>query len=96
MKNLPIFKLMRISTAHITSETDDYLMSVIDDNDFMLQLFHTGYGYLISVPYDDELDTEIPPDLKCCLEFARENDCAWLQLDSDGDVIDELKEYNWD
>lgn len=96
MSNLPIFKLMEISTVHITPETNEYLMAMIEDDDFMLHLFHTGYGFLISVPYDDALCTDLPQDLKCCLEFACENDCKWLQLDCDGEVVDELKEYDWD
>lgn len=96
MGKLPIFKFMEISTAHISPETNEYLMAMIEDGDFMLHLFHTGYGFLINVPYGDKWYTDLPLDLKRCLEFARENDCKWLHLDCEGDVIDDLKEYIWD
>ena len=38
---------------------------------------------------------DVPFDLRLCMKFAKENHCQWINMDCDGEVIDELPKYEW-
>jgi alpha-mannosidase len=37
----------------------------------------------------------VPYDLIVCMQLALNNDCLWLCLDRDGEILDEIDQYNW-
>ena len=95
MKNLEITKMLTLSTAHITEDTNRLLIIEPYTDGMQLSVFtKADFGWFIYVN-DDLENRSIPDDLKACLELAKENGCKWLCLDCDGDTVDELEEYEW-
>ena len=97
MRKLPIYKYLDISTAHITKETDEFILKQLSrKTEGLLIIYDTGYGYFINVPYNlDEIEMHIPNDLASCLGFAKKHSCRWLLLDCYADVVDELEQFEW-
>ena len=90
---MDITRVLTISTAHITEETNNKLQDNGEFNFMALSVYKKGdYGYWI---YVDLPCTDIPKDLKQCLELALKHDCQWLCLDCDGEEVQELPTYNW-
>ena len=92
---MEISKILTISTAHITEETAR-LLDIEPDNDNMhLSVYNKAeFGWFVYV-YKNIDAINVPDDLRKCLELAKANDCEWLCLDCDADVVDELDEYEW-
>ena len=90
---MDISKMLTISMAHITEETDNELQHNPDKFEELLY-YETGYGYFICAMPHSTLE-DIPECLKRCVEFARQNDCEWLCLDWDGEEVPELPTYDW-
>lgn len=90
---MDISKVLTISIAHITKETDSELQH---NPDRFEELFYydTDWGYMIWIPPHTTLE-DIPKDLRMCLEFAQQNDCEWLCLDCDRDEVSEVPTYDW-
>lgn len=87
--NLEITKMLTISTAHISEETNQLLLDEeVDVTCFGLD----EYGWLI-LSYGPE--ENLPEDLAACLKFADDHGCAWLRLDSDGMIVDGLEVFDW-
>lgn len=89
---LEIDKMLTISSFHISGETSEFL-----DDESRAELVVYGkatFGWFIVV---DHAATEenVPDDLKRVLDLAREKGCAWLCLDQDANILEELPEYNW-
>ena len=84
---LDIAKILTLSTAMLDTEPNtDYLgLSVYNK---------AGYGWFIYIDsvIDDAFD-HLPEDLKACIVFAKEQECEWLCLDTDGEEIEELTIY---
>ena len=92
---MEISKILTISTAHITEETARLLDLEPKNNDMWLTVYNkSNFGWFMYVHKDLD-DRNIPDDLRKCLEFAKENDCDWLCLDCDADIVDGLDEYEW-
>ena len=97
---MDIERILTISTAHISSTTSE-LLSIEPETDTMgINVYcKADYGWFIYVPnnliehYNGGYD--IPEDLWSCMLFAYEKDCNWLGLDCDGDVVKDLKTYDW-
>ena len=95
---MDITKVLTISTAHITEETDRKLQDESEVNNMCISVYDkSDYGYWIYIdPYDRLMCNEnIPADLLNCIKLARRNDCQWLCLDCDGEVVPELPTYDW-
>lgn len=95
---MDITKVLTISTAHITEETDRKLQDESEVNNMCISVYDKAeYGYWIYIdPYDRLMCNEnIPADLLNCIELARQNDCRWLCLDCDGEEVSELTTYEW-
>ena len=92
---MEITKMLTLSTAHITKDTAKLLEVEPNTDEMQLCVYNKAdFGWFIYV--NDFLeDRGIPDDLYKCLELAKENDCNWLCLDCDGDVVDELEVYEW-
>lgn len=95
---MDITKVLTISTAHITEETDRKLQDESEVNNMCISVYDKAeYGYWIYIdPYDRLMRNEnIPVDLLNCIKLAQQNDCRWLCLDCDGEVVPELPTYDW-
>ena len=90
---MDISKMLTISMAHITEETDNELQHNPDKFEELFY-YETGSEYIIWAMPHSTLE-DIPEDLKACLEFARQNDCQCLCLDCDGEEVPELPTYDW-
>lgn len=90
---MDITRILTISTAHITEETDKKLQDNSEFNLMALSVYKKeDYGYWI---YVDSPCDDVPEDLKQCLELALKYDCQWLCLDCDGEEVPELPTYDW-
>lgn len=89
------FTMLDMSTCHITKETNDLLLkNSIGD---VVYYQKPGYGFFIHIP-DDLEETEngdAPVDLYRCIKFALNNGCQWINMDCDGEEIEELPKYEW-
>ena len=99
-----IAKMLTISTAHIKKETAEFIDSVCKDNGLSNLIVYDKtvrfndymevYGWFIycnvALP-----DLNVPEDLLKAMCFTSDNNCDWLCIDRDGDVVDDLDEYEW-
>lgn len=90
---MEITKLLTLSTAHIPEDVAKSLETEQEDDNFGLSVYPFTYGFWIHVPH--EIETFLPPSLVACLRLAKENDCAWLQLDQDAEPLGGLPVYDW-
>lgn len=90
-KEADIAKIMTISMAHIKSDT------ILRSHNSNVTIFSKGmYGWFVYVPeYDIRECGTCPNELLDVLDYAREEGCTWLLLDSDGPIINELPTYEW-
>ena len=95
MNKLSIYKYLDLSKAHITPETDEFLRKEAHKDFAEVIVYEKEYGYFVCVPPDGFDCYNIPDDLRNCIEFAKENDCNWIIIDRDAEIIDELKTYEW-
>jgi len=98
--SMEITKMLVLSTNHVTQETDEMFSEALRDGvSFPVGLYAKGhYGWFLNVSEDPHNVEEHPwmtPDLYKVLRFARDQDCDWVMLDRDGDIIDELPSYAW-
>lgn len=91
---MDISKMLTISIAHITKETDNELQHNPDKFEELFYYNADGWEYMIWISPHTTLE-DIPEDLRMCIELARQNDCKWLCLDCDGDEVSELPTYYW-
>lgn len=101
---MEITKMLTISTAHITQETAELLDKVCKDGGYSRLIVYNKvakyiggteeYGWFIYCKVGLP-DLNVPEDLLKVMCFARDNDCDWLCLDRDGDVVDSLDKYKW-
>jgi len=88
---MTILKMLDISTAHVSKETNDKLEK--DDVNGALYVIPHHYGYFVYVPEDSEPET--PKDLQALFDFAKSKNCSWIKLDCDAVEYKELPTYNW-
>lgn len=86
--NLEINKMLTLSIAHISEATNSF----IDNEDIASAC--DEYGWIIyTFPINGK---EYPEDLQRCLELARENNCEYLRIDREGEIISELQTFDWE
>lgn len=101
---MDITKMLTISTAHITKETAKFIDNVCKDNNLSNLIVYDEtahyngcteqYGWFIYCNADLS-DLNVPKDLLKVMCFARDNDCDWLCLDRDAEIVDSLDKYEW-
>ncbi|WNC17938.1 hypothetical protein [Brevibacillus brevis] len=94
MKELHITKVLELSTAHISEETN----GLIEQDVLGIVAYEKAeYGWLLLVPQDDyeEETRSLPDDLKAIFDLAQEHDCVWVMLDRDGYMYDSLPVFDW-
>lgn len=92
-----IEKVLSISTAHITEDTDRLLS---DSWAGRLPFRHSchDYGHVIWVPGEDyinDMDFSLTPEIKDILFLAYNKGCNAVILDRDAGTEDGLKYFNW-
>jgi hypothetical protein len=92
---MAVVNMLDISTAHVTSSTNDWLMTAGTNHNFIV--YPTEYGWLIPVMhYQEEIHiTNIPRDLIAVLYYAKGLGCEWIHLDRDAEYDKELPSYEW-
>lgn len=86
-----IVKMMELSTKHITEETSKKLEST------GITLLKHDFGWILYADIDACDHTEdFPEDLKRVIEYAAEQGCGWILLDSEVEPIKELPTYEWE
>lgn len=90
-----------ISTAHLTMEIAAEMTALLPGEDlYGLECAVTAFGAFVRFPEDHEA-LEDTPDLPTCLRdvavwvIGRQQECAWVRFDRDGDVRDGLPVYDW-
>lgn len=89
-----IYKMLVLSTAHVTKETADLLD--LDEIEGLVVYDKGGYGWFIVVTDYDDDTTNIPDDLEKILAYAKSKGCDWLALDRDGEINNNLPTYVWE
>lgn len=90
--------MLDISTSHICSRTTEALNK---GQAYGLVIYPKAeYGWLIHVPSEEFFEDEkkvfdLPTDLVRLIDIARAKECAWIMLDRDGSIHDNLPTYNW-
>lgn len=95
---MTIERVLTVSTAHISAETDEKLCNGDMDEAGMTVYEKGDFGYWIFVDPVAEVfwfKNEIPDDLMQCIKLAQSMDCSWLCLDCDADILPELPTYEW-
>lgn len=90
---MEINKMLTISSTHIKPET---WKTLENEPPFEIVVYNKEcefglYGFFILVI--DSESCNAPEDLAACMRFAEDHDCAWLCLDTDGEVLPELPTY---
>lgn len=94
---MEISKCLTISTSHVKESTMLMLeQEVISSNPSLCVYEKKAFGFWVHIPESGvELSSELPVDLLTCIKLAIDNDCEWLCLDRDGEVLNELPDYCW-
>lgn len=96
---MDISSMLTVSTSHISAATATKLdLSQETNGDIGIIYFNKGdYGWFIWLAdYDDYYtDSRIPIDLLKVMKFAKAQNCCWLCLDCDGEVLDYLTVFDW-
>ena len=95
-----IKNMLDASTAHITEETSNkFLEGAKYDG---VTVTSKPYGYFISFCLEDSnsiaemrKDEDIPSDLVDLLEYASMRNAYFVNLDTDADLVDGLRAYEW-
>jgi len=92
---LPIVKMMDLSTAHITKETDAYLQeqALADVGPESIVYAKGRWGYIVHIGEDT---ASLPDDLASLIKLCQSEGCSWLVLDADGPIVDDLPTWDWE
>lgn len=102
---LDIQKVLTVSITHIPEEIAIKIERVCNKT----AIYYTGisnlsiykkaeYGWWIYVPKnmtDSFTNRDVIKELQPLIKLACENNCEWLCIDRDGDVVDFLPVYIW-
>ena len=86
---MTIEKCLDISTCHVKRET----MNPASANKYCITEYE--YGAFFYVPDLEDIEKDTPSDLRDVLQFAKDNNCYLVRLDSVGEVYDGLETYDW-
>lgn len=85
-----------ISTGHVPEDVRDAMLEAPGKDSFY-GLYHapTEHGCFVACPDDLGVQEALPIPLRNCVAWAIRNGFKWLRFDADGDLIPELKTYDW-
>ncbi len=102
-----IRKFFDISTAHMTAQDNDLLARAVKERDkinMALPLIRPyDHGAWVWVPDAEDMDFYaqpysdygFSPAFLKVLRYARENDCDWINFDSDAEQCLDLETFDW-
>jgi len=96
-KHLEIQRTLVVSTAHITEDEDRELREA-PDTDYLLSVYSNEYFHSIYVPYTEKLkdfEKQVGKNILALLKIAKKHNCAYLKLDRDAVVYDDLPQFDW-
>ena len=102
---MEIYKMLVLSTGHITDETGRALEKRYDHDAWNVHVWQDDFciydkeefGWWINLSDITEAElSSCPEDFAACCRLAMQNDCEWLCLDCDGEVVDCLPTYEWE
>lgn len=91
-------KFLDLSTAHLPKEVCDRL-----DTYSGVRAYETDYGWMVYAPdnpaehaaAEREARCSVPDELIPIWQFARDHGCAYVMFDQDGDLLDDLPQWDW-
>ena len=96
---MEISKMLTISTAHIHPYHVKFLDTEARNIRADIVVYEKAkYGWFIytgEVMFAEWRISHVPFSIKDCMTLARNNGCDWLCLDRDGELVDDLPEYEW-
>jgi hypothetical protein len=96
-----IEKCLVINTSHVTEEDFNFLMECRNDQALVWpekRPLH-GYGLWLYVSAEIEYighDSMGRQAIKDIMLYAHKHNCNYVRLSNEGDIIDELKQYDWE
>lgn len=98
---LETFKVLALSTAHVSREVGSVLDRMLRNNaslgtdhwSYWVVGSEWNYGWWIWADLD--AIEELPDCLAKCLYLAREQGCKYVQFDCDVEPISELQTFEW-
>lgn len=87
--------ILNISTSHVSYQT------MQNFKQFLVAEYEYGGVYWIPETPDSDIVTEllagqeIPEDFMRLIQYAKSHNCAYMILDSSGEVLDFLPVYDW-
>jgi len=104
MDKLEIYRVLVLSTAHVTFEDNEKLteLALEDPADQDYSVLDTGYGWLVQVLQQFTSEQKqayremgMSPEFVKLLDFAAQNDIQWLHFDRDGNAYEEFPQFDW-
>lgn len=93
---MEIARMWTLSTAHISRETDKWLIGQVKEPTEGLCVYKKTGGYFVYVPDDfDYEEMNLPEDIETIIAFAIGCGVDWICLDSDGSIENGFKTYKW-
>jgi hypothetical protein len=91
-----IFKVLDISTGHMTQD-DNQVLELNRDTDGPMPAYELKeYGWLVYVgELEDNWKEDMSPAFVEVLKKAQELGCDYVRFDRDGRVYDELPTFEW-
>lgn len=94
---MEIARMWTLSTAHISRETDKWLIGQVKEPTEGLCVYKKTGGYFVYVPDDfDYEEMNLPEDIETIIAFAIGCEVDWICLDSDGQIENGFKTYEWE
>ena len=91
---MEIARMWTLSTAHISRETDKWLIGQVKEPTEGLCVYKKTGGYFVYVPDDfDYEEMNLPEDIETIIAFAIRSGVDWICLDSDGPIENGFKTY---
>lgn len=92
-----LYPYMEVSTANITEKTAAWLADPEQHQGPKPVLIQNEYGWFVYVIHKPDAGEEDgwPQDLRAVIQYARDRNCNWVQLDQDADPVHELPTYDW-
>ncbi|WP_059040644.1 DUF5983 family protein [Paenibacillus rubinfantis] len=88
-----IRNMLELSTAHISSETNQWLSG--DEHGTLIVYDKHIYGYWILVPEAGKNLDGVPSELQDILRLAVAEGCSWVMFDSDAPTVDGIPVFDW-
>jgi len=91
MSKAGVVNMLDVSTGNVSLETSEKLKTEVPEG---FSIYPTSHGWFVSGAKSEHIGGW-PEDFQKLVAYAEENDCGWINLDSDANEIDELESFDW-